>query len=367
MINDVSERTTIIDFLESLGYQSFGLDGDRIFKVYTEIEKELDSIYSGVGLRNLSHIGVLELKGADTIDYLHRITTNDLKNLSREKISKTIFTNEKGRIIDLTTLINFEDFQLLLCNDVHKMKLKNWIQKYLVTDDVKVDDVKSKYSMLEFLGPQAGSFVSMLCGDVSNSISVNSFRVVNTEGIIFFILKIEKEDGDLSFITISDLNNAQKIINYFLDRNSIFNFSFVGEEAYNIYRIGRGIPSAPNEINDEYNPHETGLAKYISFTKGCYIGQEVIARLQTYDKVQKHLAGVILDQQFDMTLPQIVRNNLNEEVGLLTSACYSPFHKKQIGLAYIKSAFCNYGSELKINMIDETQVNLIVSELPFVK
>lgn len=367
MINGVSEKTSIIDLLESLGYKSLGLDGDRIFKVYSETEKELDSIYNGVGLRNLSHIGVLELKGADTIDYLHRITTNELKNLAKEQISKTIFTTEKGRIIDLTTLINFEDFQLLLCSDAHKMKVRNWIRKYIVTDEVRVDEVKGKYTILEFLGPQAASFVSMLCGDVISSLQNNSFKVVNTEGILFFILKVENEDGNFSFITISDFNNGQKIINYLLERNSPFHFNLVGEDAYNIYRIGQGIPSAPNEINDEYNPHETGLLNYINFTKGCYIGQEVIARLQTYDKVQKHLMGVLLDRQIEMSLPHTIVNSSGEEAGILTSTCYSPFLKKQIGLAYIKKSFCNLGSELKINFTEVPQLNLTVSELPFVK
>jgi len=367
MINSALDKISIVDYLESIGFKSFGLDGERIFKVYSETERELESIYGGVGIRNISHIGVLELKGADSIDYLHRITTNDLKNLAKEQIAKTIFTTEKGRVIDLVMLVNFEDFQLLLSSNVHKMKVKNWTKKYIVTDEVRVDDAGAKYTILEFLGPQANSFISMLCGDFANSLPINSFKVLNIEEMLFFILKVENYDGTISFITISDFNNGQKIIKYLLEKKSPFNFSFIGEDAYNIYRISQGIPSAPNEINDEYNPHETGLGNYISFTKGCFIGQEVIARLQTYDKVQKQLVGVILDETSELSLPQIIRTDSGEEVGMLTSSCYSPSLKKQIGLAYIKKLFCNPGSELILNLNTNTHTKIIVSELPFTK
>lgn len=367
MINGALEKISIVDYLESMGFKSFGLDGERIFKVYSETERELESVYEGVGIRNISHIGVLELKGADSVDYLHRITTNDLKNLVKERITKTIFTTEKGRVIDLVTLVNFEDFQLILSNNVNKLKVKNWIKKYIVTDEVRVEDVVEKYTILEFLGPQAISFVSMLCGDFVDSLQVNSFKVLNIEGILFFILKVENFDGTISLLTISDFNNAQKIIKYLLEKKSPFNFSFVGEDAYNIYRIAQGIPAAPNEINDEYNPYETGLTKYISFTKGCFIGQEVIARLQTYDKVQKHLMGVIIDHTSELSLPQVISNEQGEEVGLLTSSCYSPIIKKRIGLAYIKKSFCLPGSELILNLNSSAQIKITVSELPFTK
>lgn len=367
MINGALEKFSIVDYLESIGFKSFGLDGERIFKVYSETERELESIYGGVGIRNISHIGVLELKGADSIDYLHRITTNDLKNLTKEQIAKTIFTTEKGRVIDLVTLVNFEDFQLILSSNVHKLKVKNWIKKYIVTDEVRVDDAGEKYTILEFLGPQATSFVSMLCGDFVDSLQTNSFKVLNIEGMLFFILKVENYDGTISFITISDFNNGQKIIKYLIEKKSPFNFSFIGEDAYNIYRMGQGIPVAPNEINDEYNPHEAGLAKYISFTKGCFIGQEVIARLQTYDKVQKQLVGVIIDHTSELSLTQMIRSDLGEEVGILTSSCYSPFLKKRIGLAYIKKSFCHPGSQLILDLNPNTQIKIIVSELPFTK
>lgn len=367
MINGALEKISIVDYLESMGFKSFGLDGERIFKVYSETERELEAAFDGVGIRNISHTGVLELKGADSVDYLHRITTNDLKNLVKERIAKTIFTTEKGRVIDLVTLVNFEDFQLILSNNVHKLKVKNWIKKYIVTDEVRVDDAGQKYTILEFLGPQAASFLSMLCGDFVDSLQLNSFKVLNIEDMLFFILKVENFDGTISFITISDYKNAQKIIKYLLEKKSPFNFSFIGEDAYNIYRIAQGIPSAPNEINDEYNPHEAGLTKYISSTKGCFIGQEVIARLQTYDKVQKHLMGVTIDHPGELSLPQTIKNEQGEDAGVLTSSSYSPLHKQRIGLAYIKKSFCLPGLELILNLNSSSQVKITVSDLPFTR
>ena len=82
------------------------------------------------------------------------------------------------------------------------------------------------------------------------------------------------------------------------------------KKAYEIFRIKNGIPKFPNELNDEFNPHEVNLSCDVSPDKGCYIGQEVIARLQTYDKVQKKMKGLLIPS--DM-LPERDTEIINKE------------------------------------------------------
>ena len=113
----------LVDYLETLGGNVHVVEGKKIINNYDTFENEIKSLYEGVGLRDISHYGIIELKGKDVLDYLHRIGTNASKDLPKEGITQTILTNEKGRIIDKGTLINFEDYQLLIVSGHQKMKV----------------------------------------------------------------------------------------------------------------------------------------------------------------------------------------------------------------------------------------------------
>ena len=141
----------VLDYMESLGCKVEVSDGKKIVRNCNNIDDEIRSLYEGVGLRNISHYGIIELRGNDVIDFLHRITTNSLNDLAKEFIKSTIFTNERGRIIDSGTLMNFESHQLVVCSSEQKDKVISWINKYVITDDVTAVDSKNKYNLLELL------------------------------------------------------------------------------------------------------------------------------------------------------------------------------------------------------------------------
>lgn len=356
----------LVDYLETLGGNVHVIEGKKIINNFDTFENEIKSLYEGVGLRDISHYGIIELKGKDVLDYLHRIGTNAAKDLPKEGITQTILTNEKGRIIDKGTLINFEDYQLLIVSGHQKMKVISWLNKYVITDDVKPADANEKYSLLELIGPQADSFITLMCGNSVNNIKPNSFKIFSTEGIIFFLLKMTDKNGKIHFWMLADRINAKKIIDYLVENKGPFNFSLIGEEAYNSYRIEQGIPVSPNELNDQYNPHEAGINDLIDNKKGCYIGQEVIARLDTYDKVQRHLMGVVLSS-FETPGTPADLHFKNSEAGALTSAAYSYKLKKQIGLAYVRRAFCEEGKTLAIRNENGNSITASVVKLPFKK
>jgi folate-binding protein YgfZ len=149
-----------------------------------------------------------------------------------------------------------------------------------------------------------------------------------------------------------------------LEQKSVFDFKLVGEDAYEKFRIEKGIPAVPNEINDIYNPYEAGLINEVSFTKGCYIGQEVIARLETYDKVQKILSGVIFETQDVPSVSLLIIDGKNE-VGKITSVAYSPLYKKAIGLTYLKKEYNNNGKVFVAKSEEGLEYPVTLTNLPF--
>jgi tRNA-modifying protein YgfZ len=354
--------TPLTDFFESLGYSADSSNGRKIIRNFTDAGDELNSLYNGVGLRDISDSGILELKGKDVLDFLHRISTNNLKNLPKENISRTIFTTEKGRIIDVAHIVNFDSQQICISSGFYKQKIKSWLDKYIIADDVTLIDTGNKYALLELLGPQADSFATLVSGNIVSSIQPDSFKVVHSEGILFFLLKLK--DGSRSrYWFLSDQENGKLLINYMLANRGLFDFNLVGEDAYNIYRIEQGYPRVPNEISDEFNPHEAKLMDLVDTKKGCYIGQEVIARLETYDKVQRTLMGLKLPEGVVPGNFQLVDES-GTEAGSITSMVYSPRCKSMIALAYIRKAFSAEGTEL---FIKENKIKTTVRTLPFKK
>lgn len=367
MISTDDKNFQLIEFLESLGFSSFPIDGYKVINRYTKVDEEINSLYHGVVLRNISHQGIIELKGSDALDLIHRISTNSVNNLPKEGVKKTIFTSEKGKIIGLTTLLNFENYQLLVCDRVDKSKVMSWIKKYVINDDVEVNDANAKYNLLELCGPQAESFATLVCGNVGNEMQKDSFRIIHTENILFFLIKLRGERNTNKFWFLADLENSKRLITFIMMNKSIFNFSMVGEEAYNIYRIEQGLPVAPNELNDQHNPHEASLIDYVDFNKGCYIGQEVIARLQNYDKGQKKLVGLKFSDPIETNNGRIILEDNGVEVGTVTSHALSYKLKSHIGLAYIRNSHLKSNTQLLLKLPGDKVVKSEVHLLPFVK
>ena len=85
--------TDLLEYLSLKGYDTIAVDGYKVINTYSSLEKELECLYTGVGLRNISHKGIIELKGKDVLDFLHRISTNSLKDIQKANIKSTLFTS----------------------------------------------------------------------------------------------------------------------------------------------------------------------------------------------------------------------------------------------------------------------------------
>ena len=366
MFELTNTNSDMLSFFLSLGAKTELINDVTHIKNYSSLDKEVYSLNNGVALKFMNTSSIIELKGTDSLDFLHRISTNSMKNLNKEEVKKTIFTSEKGRIIGVSTVMNFESYILLITGIYSKQKTMSWLNKYIIGDDVKLSDASHRFNLLEIVGPQSESFLSLFVGDAVNAVSDNSFKVVSADGILFFLAKLIDENGLRKYWILAEQENAKKLITNMVENKGPFDFNLVGEDAYNVYKIENGIPSDPNELNDIYNPHEAKIINLVDFKKGCYIGQEVIARLDTYDKVQKHLVG--------LCFPEVVENNEKftlldddkNEVGVVTSMAYSPKIKKNIALGYIKRSLAVQG--MKVTAKNDTKsMEVMVHELPFKK
>ncbi len=293
------------------------------------------ALTGGVAVVDRSDVGSLRLTGKDAVDLLDRLSTNDLTGLTPGGGVSTVLTTNKGRIIDLLTVVQPGDHLLALCSKPAATRVAEWIDFYTFGEEVMVSDETDQTFIAGLAGPGAAETLHRLAGDAAADLP--RYRVVEFDvaGVNTIVVRTDFV-GTPGFDLVASAGDGATL-KAALEANS----EIAGSEALEALRTERGIPAFGSEINEDHNPLEAGLIESVSFNKGCYVGQEVVARLNTYDKVQRRLAvltwaegGVSVG---DEVAPNTATGN-GKAIGSLTSVAEHP-SGGFVGLAYVRRAF----------------------------
>ncbi len=266
------------------------------------------------------------LDGADSQDLLHRLSTNDLSKLSESDVVNTILTNEKGRIIDVISVLKIKPMTLLLIGQSNdNSTLTPWLEKYIVMEDVKIKTTNLTGHYIAFDVDKKNELVKKILEQPEKFTTDIEFVPKDSETIIF-------SDSWSKTPLIHVL--FQDSVKHLMDGNlQNAGFTRTPLDKFDSFRVRNLIPKWPNELSNHFNPLEANLIELISFSKGCYIGQEVIARLDTYKKVQRRLVKLELGDQ-PGSLPAAIHDS-KEEVGTITSVSPAIIDDHFEGLGYL--------------------------------
>jgi tRNA-modifying protein YgfZ len=287
----------------------------------------------------------LKFEGTERLDLINRLSTNQVTSLEKLKGIKTILTSDKGRFVDILALYNFGDFIFSACSFNNSKNVLAHLERYTIMDDFKPTDMAGTHETILFYGDEADDLAKkVFSADIITAMQNNDFVFFNDGERHSIAAKNDDAFGGFHFIY------AEADKGFWYDK--ILKDSGAKEVSvkdYEAARIELGIPVYGKEMSDLTNPLECGLNKYVSFTKGCYIGQEVIARLDAYDKISKHMVGI----KFIEALPEnTVLNEVKiavdgKECGFVTSMSDSADFGK-IGIGFVKTIFLDYTKEYKI-------------------
>jgi len=284
----------------------------------------------GVGMRQATSVSLVEAKGSDFLDLINRISTNHLEDLAIGGGVNTILTTEKGRILDVLTISSIENSYLILTGGSNGQTVVDWIDKFVFMEDVTLTNLSPHFLMLNIIGPHASKILeefsrtSLLelepLSNTSITISKKQLTLIrgNLGSLDSFYLIVPKKD--FSFIS-QQLNSRGA--------------HWICEVSWEALRIEYEIPIFGKEIGEQYNPLEVGLENLIDFDKGCYIGQEVIARLDTYNKVKKRLVSLSIDSSYSCSAGQQIYLD-GKVVGQVTSIAMHPNGLEYIGLGFLR-------------------------------
>ncbi|SVB22629.1 uncharacterized protein METZ01_LOCUS175483, partial [marine metagenome] len=227
-----------------------------------------------------THKGRLSLIGSDALDLLDRLTTNRISDLTSTGMGMgAVLTTNKGRIIDLLGIHVEEKGLMVVTSGNATEKVSDWIDFYTIMEDVQIKNVSDQTFHFRVIG--TSSEIEIL----PDTTGMKPFHGVQIELAGVPSLAISLQVGNLPCIDLIGSVVRGDSVQSKLDEY----FREIPIEEYNHFRIEAGEPAYGSELTEEFNPLEAGLLPYISFNKGCYIGQEVVARLNTYDKVQRKL------------------------------------------------------------------------------
>ena len=273
-------------------------------------------------------LGVLHITGSDRLDLLHRLTTNDLLSLKPGQWRETVLTNSKGRIIDLLSVYCFEDHLLTICSNGNQSTVLAHLEKYTITEDFHVEDATNKYSIVEVFPSPGKTKTGILASDLLTNIQSLNFSTLYTGTGSVFVGKNNNLDN--CYITVYQHINSDGLKEEYRDDG----FTEMPQEKYELLRISTRIPKFGKELTNAYNPLDAELERAVSYTKGCYLGQEIIARLHSQKKVQHKLTKMELVGMLELQTPLALFTE-EKQVGTLTSSAVDKEHGKTVALGYV--------------------------------
>ena len=288
------------------------------------------------------------MRGADRVDLLNRLSTNDLTQLTAGKGLQTVLTTDKARIIDVLTVLNDTERSMVVASPDMGSKIIQWLRTYTITDDVRTTDATSAMAMIEVTGARAADVVKAVTGVDASLFTIGEWTEISISAQELFVFRMPPT-VELSYWMVgthAGIRSIKAALQSITGLEEPLN-----EKDVEYLRVMGGVGASGHEWTDAYNPLEAGLLHLTSFTKSCYIGQEIIARLDSYNKVKQRVLGFVSDDELYAGDAVVVGQGADADVivvGALTTVTQGRDSAKWYALGYIRGEHAHPGTTVGI-------------------
>jgi aminomethyltransferase len=292
---------------------------------------------------DLSAMGRLEASERDRLDLPNRLSTNKIDHLAEGQGLATIFTTAIGRVIDRVVVLNHGQKALYITGANRAERVSQWLNRNVFfNDEFQLRDLSEVWSQIGVMGDQSAGLLERWfpgAKDLPRYGSITATVDDNSEGELVLV-----RVPDIASHTFWLLGPQAAIAKFAAQLNEAGAIP-AGREVYDYLRIQARVPDIP-ELTEDYIPLELGLWEDVSFNKGCYIGQEIIARMESRGKLAKMLVRVQSPVPLKPGITLLSEQGAN--AGTITSLASMavPDENGYPGLAVVKSAFANQETEL---------------------
>jgi len=297
-------------------------------------------------LTDRSNLGTLIISGETRFDLINRMSTQKVPPMNKGEGTATILTTDIGRIIDRLLLYATDSTIYALTSENNSDAIARYLMRFVFfQDDFHMQDISSDTLIFGVYGPQARQKVSE-AGFVDEELSLHHWRLAQFGDVAAYLHRTDPIHGDGYFI-MGEEKDREALWQRLLDAG----LAVADAAAFDYLRIEAGLPRFGQELTGDYIPLEANLWADVSFNKGCYIGQEIIARMESRGKLAKRL--VQLTAEAPLESGSTIQTN-GKNAGTVTSTAVGPHGT--IGLGYVKTAVLDSNKEL---FVGDTAVKLV--------
>jgi len=271
--------------------------------------------------------GLIEVSGKEAVQFLNGLITNDIASLEDGAQMSAAFPNVQGRLVALVRVLKTGEKFLFETEEATREKVFQNLFRFTFAGDFFVEDLSGKYDYF--------------------SVQSSKFKVQSSDTIVF-----DSKSGTDFFVSNE---SADEFLSELKTRDAIE----ISDALYEVLRIENGVPLYGVDMDETTVVLETGIDEAVSFTKGCYIGQEIIARIHFRGHVAKQLTGLIFENENANVNPgDEIKSLEDKNAGKITSVAFSPKLEKTIALAFVRYDFLAENTELKIGDLTAKVKNL---------
>ncbi len=359
------KKTPFHGIHQSLGAKLIEFGGYEMPVQYpTGIVKEHLAVRSAVGVFDVSHMGEFEVRGKAALDFLQRVTINDVARLSEGKAQYSAMCYDDGGIVDDLLLYHCGSYFLLVVNAANISKDFEWLRSHL-KGDVTLTDVSDKTSLLAIQGPRSLATLQPI-SDVDLA-AIPYYRFVRgTVAGIPMLISRTGYTGELGFELYCEITDeqAKHLWNEIFSAGREFGILPVGLGARDTLRLEMGYCLYGNDIDKTTHPLEAGLGWITKLDKSAFLGKQVLMKAKG-NGLKRKLVGFTVSERGVPRHGYGIKAQ-GESSGTVTSGTFSPSLQKGIGLGYVSTKDAAVGTELMIEMRGK-EIPATVVNIPFLQ
>ena len=317
------------------------------------------------GVSDLSARGRIEVTGSEAVQFLNGLVTNDIKALEEHHWMNAAFPNVQGRLVASARVLKLGQDRFLFDTEAAtRERVLKTLERFTLAGDFHVTDKTLETALITVQGARSADVVREALGlDAAETKRGLVHAAGQWEGQPLYILRATHtaEDG---FDLIVGAAGAPSLWAALTSAGA----RPVGADALEVLRIEAGVARYGVDVDETNVVLEAAPLDAVSFTKGCYVGQEIIARIHWRGHVAKRLAGLA----FDARVEEAKRDDKvltadGQGIGRLTSVTFSPLLNRTVALGYVKYDYLAPGTEVRVAVADDSQAAARVASLPFVR
>lgn len=346
------KKTPMYDLYVKRGAKITDFGGWAMPIQFTSIQEEHEAVRNRVGLFDASHMGEIEVTGDDVIGWINKLITNDATKVENGQAQYCAMTKEDGNTLDDLIWYKDNDKRLMItCNAGNQDKIYNWVVAHNENNEVNIDFQSNRIGLVAIQGPKSEAVLAKVTDADLSAIKYYHFERNHTvAGVDNVVISRTGYTGEDGFELYIPWNESMKVWEALYEAGQEFGIAECALGARDTLRLEAGLPLYGNDLSEEINPYEGGIAFFVKLDKEAdFPGKEALKAHKALDKKR-------VSRGFEITGKGIARQHYlvydaeGNEIGEVTSATKGPTVGKAIGFMLVDKDAAPLGGEVFIDI-----------------